>query len=332
MAKIIDAFLFFQELDLLEIRLEYLNPYVDLFIISEAGQTFSGKPKEFNFEKNKERFAKYLHKIHYQKLEDSHQSYQSVIEYLTASTESSHHKVRAILESHQHYPKSEIHWVLDTYHRESVHIALDKVAKPEDLVMLSDLDEIPSEVVFTANNIQGMKSRPHVFQQHEFRYFLNYFKDSVWLGTIGAKYEDIKNQSLNGLRIDSKKDRKIINPDPIINAGYHFTTCGGLEDIKRKIEGWGHQEFNNSAVFKNLEENIKKGKDIFYRELGTNLRSISIFDINFFSQNFSEILRKYPHLISHESIVRQDSKSIADFLALLILNLKKVKTKLFRLI
>lgn len=331
MTKIIDAFLFFQELDLLEIRLEYLDPYVDLFVISEAGQTFSGKPKQFNFEKSKERFAKYLHKIHYQKLGDSHDSYQSVIQYLTGSKNSSHHKVCKILESHQHYPKSEINWVLDTYHRESVHIALDEVANPEDIVLLSDLDEIPSETIFTDNNFQNMRSRPHVFQQHEFRYFLNYFKDSEWLGTIGAKYEDIKDHSLNGLRIDSKKDRKIIYPEPIKHAGYHFTTCGGIEAIKRKIEGWGHQEFNNSAVIKNLEVNIKKGKDIFYRDSGTNLRSISISDPNFFSQNFSEILRKYPNLISQELIVQQNSKSIPDYLALLILNLKKAKTKLFRL-
>ena len=76
---------------------------------------------------------------------------------------------------------------------------------------------------------------------------------------------------------------------------------------------------------------IKKGKDIFYRESGTNLRAISISDPNFFSPNFSEILKKYPKLISHELIVQQNSKSISDYLTLLILNLKKAKTKIFGL-
>lgn len=332
MAKIIDAFLFFQELDLLEIRLEQLDPFVDLFVISEAGQTFSGKPKEFNFEKNKERFAKYLHKIHYQKIEDCHKNYQSVIKYLENSQDPSHHKVRRILELHQHYPRSEIHWVLDTYHRESLHVALDKMANQGDIVLISDLDEIPSELIFNEDHLRKMKARPHVFQQDEFRYFLNYYKDSEWLGTIGAKYEDITNYSLNGLRIDSKKERNIIDPNPIKNAGYHFTTCGGVEEIKRKIAGWGHQEFNNSAVLKNLEENINKGKDIFYRESGTNLKSISILDSKFFSPRFSKILAKYPHLISQRAIDHQDSKNFSDYLALLALNLKKVRKKLMRLL
>ena len=53
---LIDSFLFFQELDLLEIRLEYLYPYVDKFLIVESCQTFKGEHKEYNFEKNKKRF------------------------------------------------------------------------------------------------------------------------------------------------------------------------------------------------------------------------------------------------------------------------------------
>jgi len=332
MGKIIDAFLFFEELDLLEIRLEYLDPYVDLFVISEAGQTFSGKQKEFNFEINQERFAKYLHKIYYQKITDFHESYESVIQYLGASQNPSHHKIRAILESHQHYPKSEINWVLDTYHRESLHVALDEVANSVDLILLSDLDEIPSETIFTSENFHNMNIQPNVFQQHEFRYFLNYFKDSEWLGTIGAKYEHIKTKSFNGLRIDSKKERKMINPVAIKNAGYHFTTCGGIEQIRRKITGWGHQEFNNPAVLRNLEENIKKGKDIFYRESGTNLQAISISDTIFFSEKFSEILGKYPHLISQAAINYQFSKNFTDYLVLFALNLKKVKIKIMGLL
>ena len=49
---IIDTFLFFQEIDLLEIRLEYLYPIVDKFIIIEARQTFKGNAKDYIFEQH----------------------------------------------------------------------------------------------------------------------------------------------------------------------------------------------------------------------------------------------------------------------------------------
>jgi len=64
--KIYDAFLFFNELDLLEIRLNILNEYVDYFVIVEAVETFSGLPKKLFYEENKARFEKFKHKIiHY---------------------------------------------------------------------------------------------------------------------------------------------------------------------------------------------------------------------------------------------------------------------------
>ncbi len=58
-----DCFMFFNELDLLEIRLNILDPYVDFFVIGESTETFSGKPKPLYYAENKDRFAKWNHKI-----------------------------------------------------------------------------------------------------------------------------------------------------------------------------------------------------------------------------------------------------------------------------
>ena len=63
MTKVYDAFLFFNELDLLDIRLNTLDPYVDHFIISECDHSFSGNSKPFYYEENKERFKKFHSKI-----------------------------------------------------------------------------------------------------------------------------------------------------------------------------------------------------------------------------------------------------------------------------
>ncbi len=58
-----DCFSFFNELDLLEIRFNILDPYVDFFVLGESTETFSGKEKPLYYELNKERFAKWNHKV-----------------------------------------------------------------------------------------------------------------------------------------------------------------------------------------------------------------------------------------------------------------------------
>lgn len=60
---IYDCFTFFNELDLLEIRLNELDKYVDKFVLVESKKTFTFKDKPLYFEENKERFSKFLHKI-----------------------------------------------------------------------------------------------------------------------------------------------------------------------------------------------------------------------------------------------------------------------------
>ncbi len=330
MIKIIDSFLFFQELDLLEIRLNYLDPYVDEFVIVEACQTFTGKEKEFVFEQNKERFKQFLPKIKYYKIEDSHNDYESIIKYLSVFEDESHKRVLSILENHSHYPKSQIHWVLDTYHRECLHLILDRVASDDDIVFISDLDEIPSKETFNQENIEKYLASPVVFQQEEFRYFLNYYKDSDWLGTIAAKYSLICNYSFNTLRMDSKEIRSLVNKDSLKNAGFHFTSCGGIEMIKAKIESWGHQEFNNSLVLRNLEENIQSGQDIFMREDGTNLKKVDLNDRSIFDERLSNIILNYPGLISEGDISERQSSLVKLVFQKAYITLYKIKHKLKR--
>jgi beta-1,4-mannosyl-glycoprotein beta-1,4-N-acetylglucosaminyltransferase len=60
---IIDCFPFFNELDVLEIRLNELNSVVDKFVLVEADRTQSLLPKPYYFEGNKERFSKFIDKI-----------------------------------------------------------------------------------------------------------------------------------------------------------------------------------------------------------------------------------------------------------------------------
>ena len=61
--KVFDVFLFFNELDLLEVRLNLLYPFVDHFVINEATKTFSGLDKPLYYLENKDRFEKFQDKI-----------------------------------------------------------------------------------------------------------------------------------------------------------------------------------------------------------------------------------------------------------------------------
>ena len=84
--KIYDAFLFFNELDLLEIRLNLLNDYVDYFVISESDLTFSGKPKPLYYLENKDRFKQFEKKIIHQVLTDNPTDFTSLNKFRNPKT------------------------------------------------------------------------------------------------------------------------------------------------------------------------------------------------------------------------------------------------------
>ncbi len=288
---IIDSFLFFQELDLLEIRLEYLYPFVDHFIIIEAKQSFKGSSKNFIFEQNRKRYKKYLDKIIYHKIEDIHFSYSELIDFLGNSKSKVRKTIKKFIKKHDYYDKNNLSYILDSYHRECIHIALEQKCKDADIVLLSDLDEIPSYKI-----IKDLKNRkklnfPTVFIQHEFQYFLNNYAKSDWHGTIASPYKLMKKYSLNELRNNTNK------LPGILNSGYHFTSIGNKQAIINKIESWGHQEFNNEIIKKNLEENIKNGKDIFYRFKRKKNKLINIHKSQIIDERMTRILLNFDKLI-----------------------------------
>ena len=97
---------------------------------------------------------------------------------------------------------------------------LSKCCNNNDLVILSDLDEIPDR-----NLIKDIKNFDYpLFCKHkEFKYYMNLFSNENWIGSIIDSYENIKSNSLNTLRINSKKKK-------VYKGGYHFTSIGGLKN------------------------------------------------------------------------------------------------------
>lgn len=322
----IDCFLFFQELDLLEIRLKYLNNHVDYFVIVESCQTFSGAEKDYVFEKNRERFEEYKNKIIYHKVEDFHLTFGSVIKHLETQSSNVSKKISKILLKHEHYNKKELNWVLDAYHRECIHFALEGFADDDDIVIVSDLDEIPNIKILTQEMINQYDDKSFACAQKEFRYYLNYYKDDQWVGSIIGKWRNVKNYSLNSLRIDSKSSRNFVSKKLIEDGGYHFTSCGSKDEIANKIKCWSHQEFNRPDILEKLEQNLLTGQDIFLRSTGTNLARVKPEDKKYYDTQIIEIIKNYPKLIGPD--LEETKPSVFKTLFYKIINYAHKKNRL----
>ena len=131
--KIIDCFSFFNELELLEIRLNILDQYVDKFVLVEAAKTQTLKDKPFVFEENKSRYEKFLDKIVHVKLDEGMCPEGEFKDYSDD-------------------------WSMEHFQRNGAHIGVERLnLELDDIILISDLDEIPNltEIDRNTEEIQG---------------------------------------------------------------------------------------------------------------------------------------------------------------------------------
>lgn len=246
-----DVFRFFNELDLLEIRLNILDPYVDYFVLVEATKTFSGNDKPLYYKENKERFAKWNHKIIHHVIYDTPDwHYDSLCD----------QDVLTLANASPSVPKGQIHWLREFYQLECIKHALVNL-KDDDICYVSDLDEIWNpymDIDFTQDDVFKPIQLPYM-------YYLNLRTDENWLGwcgTIVTKYKNIKDSCLNHLKNDD-----MTTFIPVANGGWHFSFMGGADKIKTKLEAYGHQEFNNDFIKSNIKKNLENIRDYRGRNL-----------------------------------------------------------------
>lgn len=233
---VIDTILFYNESDLLEIRLNILGDFVDKFVIVEATKTFVGNKKPLNFDI--ERYAKWKDKIVYY-----------VIEELTDEEWESAKKSPNV-GAGEHW------WVREYCFKEKMLQALT-FCKDDDIIFVSDLDEIWNPKVLREIE-HGKVYRPI---QTAYHYYLNNRSDqdiTGWVGTRFATYKTIKEFGINHLRTES------MHPSiHIPNGGWHFTFMGGADKIREKIENYGHQEYR--GALNGVENALKSNIDFLNR-------------------------------------------------------------------
>ena len=122
--KIVDAFMFFHEFDILESRLQYLYDHVDYFVIIESNRSFVGNPKPLHFLEKKDRYTPYLDKIIYSP-------------FLLSQTEFEKYQTND-LTSTKTGP-----WRIEKAQRDYVAESV-KMFDDQDIILISDADEIPN--------------------------------------------------------------------------------------------------------------------------------------------------------------------------------------------
>jgi beta-1,4-mannosyl-glycoprotein beta-1,4-N-acetylglucosaminyltransferase len=238
--SVIDLFSFNGEFDILELRLNILDKAVDQFIICEGDETTAGNTKPRYFEENKERYAKWLPKIKYHIMSP----YTDPALSLLADTSPG-------------VPKDMHWWRREFIQKESMRYALTHL-RDEDRVFIGDADEIWNpDITFPEGRWE--------LQQTVYTYYLNNRSTEYWTGTSLMSYKDIKTDTLDNLRAYDQHRAHMLAP-VYPNAGWHFTNIGGAEFVKRKIQSYAHQEFNNPAMLNTIEARIANNQDYLGRD------------------------------------------------------------------
>lgn len=255
--KIYDIFTFFNELELLEIRLNILAPFVDYFVIVESTETFSGMPKKLIFKENKERFKKFEKKIIHYAVKDTPADENNLHNRLSNDKLSDLDReiINNALTS-DNVPKGIIHWLKEFYQKEMIKKALISL-QDDDICFISDVDEIwnpEAQIDFTKDDIFKLK-------QNVYAYYVNNHSNEPWAGTLVTKYKNIKNGCLNHLRTASKTKYTYIK-----NGGWHFTSQGGADRIRQKLEAsYGREDYNNDEIKSQIKTRMLANQDYIGR-------------------------------------------------------------------
>ena len=243
---IIDTFLYFNEKELASLRIKYLNNIIDYFVVIEANITHQGKPKEWNFEKilNGE-LRSYKDKIQYHKIKIEDNEIEKNDGWIVENV------------------KGGKSWSIENIQRNYIKNACKEFSN-NDLVLISDVDEIPSlnKINFLLN-CDFDEINPVGFEQSLFHLNCEYLNLEKWIGTTASRIETIQKFTPQMLRNNRWRITMLTQ------AGWSFSSFGSVEKIQEKFEAFAHQEYNNFN-FKNKEHInncLKNGMDLFHRNI-----------------------------------------------------------------
>lgn len=199
--KRIDAFPYSGEADMLECRLTELDAVIDRWVIVEADVTHGGNlPKPYHYLDQRDRFEPWADRIVYVQATD--------------------------------LPDLADPWSRELAQREWIWNGLRVVdADPDDIVMQSDVDEIPRSFPAQFVRPRGLVA----FHQRFHPFAVDWFHPAPWPGTVAGRVKDITTMA----RMRAARE----TAPALHDAGWHFSwVSDGIEAKERKIQAFCHTE------------------------------------------------------------------------------------------
>lgn len=281
---IYDTFPFFNELDLLELRLHELDPVVDRFVLVEATHSHSGKPKPLHYQDNAGRFAAFADRI---------------IPVVVADL-----------------PMRGDAWVRERFQRDAIRRGL-AACRDDDWVLMSDVDEIPRAAA-VRETIRAAEKEPlaaawrrqlrrgslaarvrrralerfhpavWVFHQRPSAYWLNVIRDTPGPATRLLRFGDLGRPS----------QLRRWGGRAVERGGWHFTCIGDVAMLQEKIRAFAHQEYNTPETLdpERLSAQRERGEYVFAASGGGGeFRAVPLDET--FPDHLRENTGRFSHLI-----------------------------------
>ena len=248
---IYECFPFFNELDLLWLRLNVLRDTVERFVLVEGRETFSFQPKPLYYEENKERFKPFADKI-------IHVVYDKIPDDVKAKGDV---KLGLYKGGNQGHQTGKAYFVEEWVKSHITKALIEDGAKEDDWIIISDADEIPPSSLRVPEPL--LKKKLYHYRQRMYCYYLNGFTLPGWSGSVIGRFDTLMNECggdpLAMRRIGQKNKFEI-------KGGWHFTCLGTAEDVVYKLQSYSHY-YEHSTIknlAKDVEEKRKKRVTPFY--------------------------------------------------------------------
>jgi len=254
--KIFDCFMYFDEEVVLDLRLNALNKYVDYFVIVESTYNHRGDKRELLF--NHKRFEKFKEKIIYLIYDKRPENIEEIL-----SNDNESEKSRKYILNALYRENGQRNFIINGLNE----------AKNDDMILISDLDEIPN---LENLDLYKINQKIILFKQDMFYYKFNLnLPNLIWTGTKGCKKKylktpqwlrNIKDRKFPFYRLDVFFSKtKFINIKIINNGGWHFTNIKTASEIQHKLKSYlHHREFDENPISINMINEIVKDKRAIY--------------------------------------------------------------------
>jgi len=271
--KTYDCFTFYNEFDLLEIRLQELWNTVDVFVIAEANITHQNNPKPFLLKENWERFKPYQDKIRHIMVEDM--------------------------------PCSNFSWDNEFFQRNCLARGLSDV-EPEDIIIISDSDEIPRPSALTYIKLDNNPADRYCLCMPIFYFKLNYMMTEPVYRQINIKA--VRGRVLQNPHWERSSFNYIPGVKELEHAGWHWTYLGNTEFAINKLKTFAHAESNRPDIidYVNVDQMIEQKLGLTWLNSSERFQYIHLDD--YFPRTITDNKDRYSHLI-----LQNTEHSVRDF-------------------